>query len=197
VAPASAFWFTGAFCVEVCDWPVLAGSVEDCFWASDCVVSLLFPAAADEPELEVWLELSPVDTFVGDWVDVALEVAVCSVGALCSIVCDWPPESPACVTVALWETELSFVAEEEALDSLVCSAAESARAIPGATAAHAATKTTQAADARARVRMLRRSRTRPRGNRPHVSGSNPPAWVANRARRITMLARCRTICRRS
>ena len=115
-------------------------------------------AAAAEPLS--WLVLPPAesfvpDWFVADWFDVADAVALCWVGALWTIACDCP-SPPVCVAVALWVVLLSFCADDEALDSLVCSAplpgsVESAAALPGARAAQLANKTMHATSPRQRL----------------------------------------------
>ena len=111
-------------------------------------------ADAAAAETLFWLAPPPADSFVADWFDVADAVALCSVGAFWTIVCDCP-SPPVCVTVALWVVLLSFWADDEALDELVCSAlpgsVESAAALPGAKAAQFANKTVHATSPRQRL----------------------------------------------
>ena len=116
-------------------------------------------ADATAAESFCWLALPPVETFVAFWVDVAEAVAVCWTGAFWTTVCDCPPppSPPLCVTVALWLLLLSFCADDDALEELVCSAplpggtVESAAALPGANAAQLANKTEHASSARHRL----------------------------------------------
>jgi hypothetical protein len=102
--------------------------------------------------------LPPEATFVADWVDVAEAVAVCCVGAFWTIVCDCPPlpSPPLCVAVAVCVVLLSFCADDEALEELVCSAplpgsVESAAAVPGARPVQIASKTVHASNAKQRI----------------------------------------------
>jgi hypothetical protein len=122
--------------------------------------SVLFSLVAD-PTAEAslcWVALPPEATLVVDWVDVEEDVAVCCVGAFWRTVWDCPPPpSPLlCVTVAFWVVVLSFWADDEALEELVCSAplpgsVESAAAIPGARPVQIASKTVHASNAKQRV----------------------------------------------
>jgi hypothetical protein len=111
-------------------------------------------ADATAVEALCWLALPPVETFDAVWVDVAEAVALCSVGASWTIVCDCPspPAPPLCVAVTLWVVLLSFSADEEALEELVCSAllpgsVESAAAVPGAKPVKIANKAVHASRA--------------------------------------------------
>jgi hypothetical protein len=114
-------------------------------------------ADATAAETLCWLAPPPVATFDAAWVDVAEAVAVCCVGASWTIVCDCPPPpAPLCVAVALWVVLLSFWADEEALEELVCSAllpgsAESAAAVLGAKPVKIANKVVHASSATQRV----------------------------------------------
>jgi hypothetical protein len=102
---------------------------------------------------------------VADWVDVAEAAAVCCVGASWTIVCDCPPPPPPlCVVVALCVVLLSFWADEEALEELVCSAllpgsVESAAAVLGAKPVQIANKTVHPSNARQRVGPFRMGST--------------------------------------
>jgi len=105
-----------------------------------------------------WLALPPAERFVAFWVDVAEALALCCTGAFWAIVCDCapPPSPPLCVTVALWVVLLSFCADDDALEELVCSAllpgsVESAAALLGAKAAQLANKTVNTSSARQRL----------------------------------------------
>jgi hypothetical protein len=64
-----------------------------------CVVSLEFVAVLVAEDVFVCFAALPELTFVGCCSEVADEVAVCSVGALCTTVCDWPAPLPPPVCV--------------------------------------------------------------------------------------------------
>jgi hypothetical protein len=115
-------------------------------------------ADATAAEALCWLALPPAETFDAVWLDVAEAVALCWVGASWTIVCACPPPPapPVCVAVALWVVLLSFSADEEALEELVCSAllpgsVESAAAVPGAKPVKMANKAVHASSATQRV----------------------------------------------
>jgi hypothetical protein len=119
-------------------------------------LALVAEPAADESLCCV--ALPPEAAFVADCLELADALALCCTGALWTIVCDCasPPSPPLCVTVALWVVLLSFCADDEALEELVCSAllpgsVESAAALPGAKAAQLANKTVNASSARQRL----------------------------------------------
>jgi hypothetical protein len=135
-----------------------------------CSVWFALFADATAAEALFWFALPPAETFVADWFDVAEAVALCSVGAFWTIVCDCPepPALPVWVIVAFWVVLLSFCADDEALEELDCSASlpgsvESAAAVPGARPVQSASRTLDASSARQRVRPFRMSSTIPDG----------------------------------
>jgi hypothetical protein len=156
VAVAVPVWVVGALWLEACDCPEPAAPCPCpwfpvCAWALCCAVWLEFVAVLVAAEVFVWFAVLPVAMFVGCCVEVADEVAVCSVGALCTIDWDWPAPAPppVCVWTLVWLVELSFDDEDEAVFELVCCApgtgGEPARAAAGWRAAASSSTTVRSA----------------------------------------------------